>query len=67
MNLTVDNFKAVMVAKAKRKGGVYENFGQRELRELEDACTDWYGKDRETMRRIAALHDWAETYTGGQL
>ena len=64
IKLSVDNFESYMIRKAKAKGGIYENFGQRELRELEDRCPDWYGEDRETMKRIDMLRTWAENYTG---
>jgi len=34
--MTIANFKSTMIAKAKKRGGVWENFGQKELRQLEE-------------------------------
>ena len=34
--LTLSNFKETMIKKAKKKGCLYENFGQKEIRDLKD-------------------------------
>jgi len=62
MKVTLSNFKSVMKKKAKK--GVYENFGQIELSQLEDQYPEWWGKDKEACEQIKSLRKWAENYIG---
>jgi len=66
--MNIKSFKKTMIAKAKRKGGVYENFGQREIAALKDK----YGYnpypandgERALKRDIDELNNWCMNYTG---
>lgn len=67
--MTINSFKRDMMAKAAKRGGVWEDFGQSELRKLKDRYAyNPYGtpKERSTARQIDALNEWAKNYTGGQ-
>lgn len=47
-----------MIAKAKKRGGVWENFGQNELRQLEDKHnynTIKYSREPKHIKTTAAL------------
>jgi len=60
------NFKQTMERKA-RKRGIYENFGQAEIRSLKEINRyNPYGtpEERDTARRIDALEQWCQNYTG---
>ena len=51
--LSVRRFQKTMVLKAIKKGGLYENFGQKEIRELKDK----YGYDRYDFRKRKIAED----------
>ena len=61
MQLTLNNFKQVMIAKARRRG-LYENFGEKEIRKLKDK----YGYDpysinpevKAIVEKIDRLNQW---------
>lgn len=62
----VNKVKKSLINKWKRKGG-YENFGQVELRRLEDKFEDFsdYSNRMFKIRKIImAFDDWASEYTG---
>ena len=67
--MTIKNFKRIMIEKAKRKNGIWENFGQNELMKLKDNY-DYnsirYGtpEERKTAKEIDNLGDWCGTYSG---
>ena len=71
--MTIKTFQAQMITKAKRRGGIYENFGQAELSKIKDKykyndllksddCLT--AKQIDTRTQIDALSDWCATYTG---
>jgi len=65
--MTISNFKKVMTAKVIKKGGVWENFGQKELAKLKDRVGyNPYGteKERQTAKEIQSLNEWAMGFTG---
>jgi len=55
------------LSKVKR-GDIYENFGDKECRELEDFIGDFYSYDISTRAKIIAtqttLRSWCERYEG---
>ena len=56
----VDKMKNSLIKKWKSKGG-FENFGQKEVRKLEDK----YGSEsNEIQKIIRAFDDWAMNYDG---
>lgn len=58
--------KKNLIKKAKKKG-IYENFGQTEVRKLEDKYSDLkYGSsdEREAYDLIYKFDEWATNYTG---
>jgi len=56
--------KRRLVAKARRKG-IWENFGQREVRELRDKYFDSYmGGDYANVKALDAFDNWCMNYTG---
>jgi len=58
--------KTSLIKKWKSKGG-YENFGQKEIKKLEDKYIDIsdYSADMKVIRQtIQALDDWAMQYDG---
>jgi len=62
----IEEFKQKMILKAKKKG-LYENFGQDEIRKLKDKYQyNPYGspKEREDAKHIDALEMWCMNYTG---
>lgn len=71
MPITISNFKAKMIAKAKRKGGIWENFGQDELRGLRERIGyNPYSQDTKKKREaqaIEALDRWAMNFDQSQL
>ena len=67
--ITLENFKEKMIKKAKKKGGIWENFGQAELRRLTDKLvTNGYNQwgddddDIETGKRLDELDQWASHF-----
>lgn len=61
MQLTLNNFKQIMIAKARRKG-LYENFGEKEIRKLKDEYGyDPYSNDskiKTVVKEIDKLNQW---------
>jgi hypothetical protein len=56
----IEKYKKSLLKKAKQKG-LYENFGQNEVRKLEDKykCnTDYSDKGRETWEKIQGFNKW---------
>ena len=41
MVLSVEKAKKSIIAQIKRKGGLFENCGQKELRKMEDFSEEW--------------------------
>ena len=71
--LTISNFKAAMIAKAIKRKGVWENFGQDELRELEDKYnynTIKYSRDPKDVKislAISELNYWCSHFDLSQI
>ncbi len=67
--ITLKNFKEKMIEKAKKKGEIWENFGQRELFVLHcklvksgyDSCGHC-DKDIETGEKLEELDQWASHF-----
>ena len=57
--------KKKLVAKAKRKG-LYENFGQKEYRELDDKYSDWR-YDAQMSNILNEFFHWAGTFDDRKL
>ena len=64
--MTIKSFKREMIAKAKKRGGIWENFGQKELGKLKDKYNynqyaNKWGNEKEykICLAIQALNDWA--------
>ena len=73
-SLTLKNFKQVMIEKAKKKGGVWENFGQKELSDLKDKyhynqyANKWSDdKEYKIAQEIDSLNQWAKRFDLSQL
>lgn len=67
--ITLNNFKAKMTEKAK-KGGLYENFGQKEIEQLKERYGyNPYGtdKERQIVSQIDNLSAWAENFNMNDL
>ena len=67
--ITLKNFQAKMTEKAK-KHGLYENFGQAEIKQLKDHYGyNHYGseKERKIANEIDRLSDWAENFNMNDL
>lgn len=60
-----DALKKALIAKAKRKG-IYENFGQKEGRELSDLYyAHFYNPySAEAHKILDDFYDWCESYNG---
>ena len=72
--LTINNFKSVMIAKAKKRGCLWENFGDDEIRKLKDKYNynlyaNQYSdpKELKIQKSIDALSDWAMNFDLSQL
>ena len=65
--LTIHNFKQKMEEKCTKRG-IYENFGQKEIRDLKDRyhydCYSLNPAVKEMARLIDKLNDWCMDYTG---
>ena len=70
---TITNFKNKMIAKAKKRGGIWENFGQKELRQLEDKHNynsikySHEEKDKRTVQQLEELNKWCGSFDLSQL
>jgi len=63
--MTIGNFKQKMTAKAKAKGGIWENFGQKELRKLKDKViniSDYTDEMNAKRNQIKELNNWASNF-----
>lgn len=58
----IASYKKKLVAKAKRKG-IYENFGQDEVRKLRDFVS-WDADYAAKIRVIDEFDNWVSTYEG---
>lgn len=62
-----------MIAKAKRRGGIWENFGQKELRQLEDKHNynsikySHEEKDNRIVQQLKELDEWCMNFDLSQL
>lgn len=69
--MTISNFKTSMIAKAKRRGGIWENFGQKEIHTLKDKYKyDRYSHDekmKKIVQQIDELDNWCMTFDLSQL
>ena len=72
--LTLSNFKDKMIAKAKKAGHIWENFGQAELSQLKDKyiyspyTNQWSApKERRVYASIQELDNWACRFDLSQL
>ncbi|MDP8285394.1 MAG: hypothetical protein RAP03_01900 [Candidatus Electryonea clarkiae] len=72
--MNLKNFKQTMIKKAIKKGGVWENFGQKELRKLKDEYhhnpyASKYGnaKEYEIDQAIRELDNWVSHFDLSQL
>jgi len=61
MSITIKNFKQKMTEKAIKKGGTWENFGQKELRKIVDAMSS--EEQKQNRIQISELNDWASNFT----
>ena len=59
LKLEINRIKNRLINKARKKG-IYENFGQKEFRQLMDK----YGHDSDLRRALTAFDNWAMNYTG---
>ena len=62
----VDNIKKKLINACEKKG-LYENFGQREVRQLEDKyvnTSDYTDKMNQIRNIIKSLDNWAGNYSG---
>ena len=61
---TVNRFKKQLIRKAQKKG-VYENFGQKEVRKLTDIIgSNLYTAPQEIRSILFNFDDWCMNYTG---
>jgi len=66
--ITINNFKSEMFKKAKKRGGVWENFGQKELGKLRDKIidiSDYSNEMNKKREQIKELDFWASNYNLG--
>ena len=62
--LTKEQNKLIKIAKSK---GLYENFGQKEVRKLEDKfidTSDYTDEMNEKRRLIELFNEWCRNYNG---
>lgn len=65
----IEHAKQKLIKEAKEKG-IYENFGQKEYRELLDKYDPRYNQTIDVMERnnqlaaLAAFDNWCSTFTG---
>lgn len=70
--ITIKNFKAKMIEKAKKQGSIWENFGQKELHNLKEKYNYndlKYGNEKERLKAkmIDELDNWASHFDLSQL
>lgn len=65
--MNIQKIKSKLIEKAEKKG-IYENFGQKEVRELKDkylSKLEPYSKDwMRACLEIDSFNNWAMNYTG---
>jgi len=61
ISIEINKIKAKLIKKAKRKG-LYENFGQKELREVEDRYEDTRCTDYRAYKLIAEFGKWCMNF-----
>jgi len=59
----IENYKQRLIRKAKR-AGIWENFGQIEVRLIEHIYGDHQYKDDGVWDKVTAFDNWCQTYTG---
>jgi len=57
----INNLKKKLIEKAKEKG-MYENFGQKEVRKLEDKYRDCEYREREAWDCIRKFDNWCMNF-----
>lgn len=62
-NRDIQRMKGKLIRAAKRKG-IYENFGQKEVRELWDRYNPHVYEEWGLADAILAFENWAMDYTG---
>ena len=66
INKTINTYKKKLIAKVE-KSGIYENFGEDEIRKLEDKfidSSDYSSKMCNMRSLIRDFSDWAMNYKG---
>ena len=66
IDTAINRAKKVLISRAKTNG-IYEDFGQKEVREIKDKFIKLgdYSKEMNANRdKIDAFDDWCMTYTG---
>ena len=62
----IEKQKAKLIAKASKKG-IYENFGQKEVRDLEEKhidISDYMDEMNEKRKEVLDFDDWCMDYCG---
>ena len=59
----IENYKERLIRKAE-KIGLWENFGQEEVRVLEDTYSDYQYTNLGVWEMIRAFDEWCMNYTG---
>lgn len=62
----IEKTKQALIAKAKKKG-IYENFGQAELRTMEENLMDQMYSDTQVKKLVQGFSDWIENFDLSQL
>ena len=71
--MNLKNFKQTMIKKAIKKNGIWENFGQKEIRQLKDKyhynnyANQWKPEEYKIKLAIQELDDWASHFDLSQL
>ena len=62
---TAEKMKKQLIKKTEKKG-IYENFGQKEVRKLTDMIgSNLYTAPQEVRNVLFNFHNWCMNYTGG--
>ena len=59
----IRDYKERLIRKAKSKG-LWENFGQEEVRVLEDTYSEYQYTNLGVWEMIREFDEWCQTYTG---
>ena len=68
--MNLKNFKQKMIEEAQKKGYIWENFGQSELRKLSDKIiniSDYSDEMNAKRKELQALSEWASRFDLSQL